>query len=307
MDEKNSIRLNKYISDSGFCSRREADQYIENRLVLINNNVAKMGQHVKPNDVVTIKGIEIEPRDKAHAVYIMLNKPVGITCTTDSSDPDNIVDFLSFGERIFPIGRLDKDSQGLILLTSDGDIVNKILRAGNNHEKEYIVTVNKPISDDFCERMSKGVPILNQVTKKCKVEKVSTNVFKITLIQGLNRQIRRMCEYFGFTVTKLERVRIMNLNLNVPVGQFRELTSDELLKLHQLTSDSDKHSNTKAANKPKNKVVKKSSDLSPNFKDNKGRTIQKKSTNKSKSTSQARIGKSKAPTTSKGGKFTKKR
>ncbi|RLZ10516.1 23S rRNA pseudouridine(2604) synthase RluF [Faecalibacter macacae] len=307
MDEKNMIRLNKYISDSGYCSRREADQYIENRLVHINGRVAKPGQHAKPGDVVTVKGVEIEPRDKAHAAYIMLNKPVGVTCTTDSSDPDNIVDFLSFGERIFPIGRLDKDSQGLILLTSDGDIVNKILRAGNNHEKEYVVTVNKPITDEFCERMSKGVPILNQVTKKCKIEKVSTNVFKITLIQGLNRQIRRMCEYFGYTVKKLERVRIMNLTLNVPVGQFRDLTSEELAELNRLTADSEKHEEKKSSNKPKKSPAKKSPDFSPDFKDDKGKSIQKKKTNKPKSTTQARIGKSKAPTTSKGGKFGKRR
>lgn len=307
MDEKNMIRLNKYISDSGYCSRREADQYIENRLVHINGLVAKPGQHAKTGDVVTVKGVEIEPRDKAHAAYIMLNKPVGVTCTTDSSDPDNIVDFLSFGERIFPIGRLDKDSQGLILLTSDGDIVNKILRAGNNHEKEYVVTVNKPITDEFCERMSKGVPILNQVTKKCKIEKVSTNVFKITLIQGLNRQIRRMCEYFGYTVKKLERVRIMNLTLNVPVGQFRDLTSEELAELNRLTADSEKHEEKKSSNKPKKSPAKKSPDFSPDFKDDKGKSIQKKKTNKPKSTTQARIGKSKAPTTSKGGKFGKRR
>lgn len=307
MDEKNMIRLNKYISDSGYCSRREADQYIENRLVHINGRVAKPGQHAKPGDVVTVKGVEIEPRDKAHAAYIMLNKPVGVTCTTDSSDPDNIVDFLSFGERIFPIGRLDKDSQGLILLTSDGDIVNKILRAGNNHEKEYVVTVNKPITDEFCERMSKGVPILNQVTKKCKIEKVSTNVFKITLIQGLNRQIRRMCEYFGYTVKKLERVRIMNLTLNVPVGQFRDLTSEELAELNRLTADSEKHEEKKSSDKPKKSPAKKSPDFSPDFKDDKGKSIQKKKTNKPKSTTQARIGKSKAPTTSKGRKFGKRR
>lgn len=307
MDEKNMIRLNKYISDSGYCSRREADQYIENRLVHINGRVAKPGQHAKPGDVVTVKGVEIEPREKEHAAYIMLNKPVGVTCTTDSSDPDNIVDFLSFGERIFPIGRLDKDSQGLILLTSDGDIVNKILRAGNNHEKEYVVTVNKPITEEFCDRMSKGVPILNQVTKKCKIEKVSTNVFKITLIQGLNRQIRRMCEYFGYTVKKLERVRIMNLTLNVPVGQFRDLTPEELAELNRLTAHSENTAEKKPANKSKKSPAKKSPDLSPSYKDDKGKTVQKKKINKPKSTTQPRIGKSKAPTTSKGGKFGKRK
>ena len=299
MDEKILIRLNKYISDSGYCSRREADQYIENRLVHINGRVAKTGQHVGPGDVVTIKGVEIEPREKENAVYIMLNKPVGITCTTDSSDPDNIIDFLSFGERIFPIGRLDKDSQGLILLTSDGDIVNKILRAGNNHEKEYIVTVDKAVTDDFCLRMSRGVPILNQVTKKCKIEKISTNTFKITLIQGLNRQIRRMCEYFGYSVKKLERVRIMNLTLNIPVGQHRDLTLEELDELNRLTKDSEKHEEKKPASKSKKSSSKKPTQISPDFKDAKGKSI-KKAKPKTK-TSQARVGKSN-PNKAKGGK-----
>ena len=299
MEETNFLRLNKYISDSGFCSRREADQYIENRLVQINGRVAKIGQFVGPNDVVTVKGVEIEPREKEHAVYIMLNKPVGVTCTTDPTDPDNIVDFLSFGERIFPIGRLDKDSQGLILLTSDGDIVNKILRAGNNHEKEYIVTVDKPITDEFCERMSKGVPILNQVTKKCKIEKISNNVFKVTLIQGLNRQIRRMCEYFGYGVKKLERVRIMNLTLNVGIGQHRDLTAEELAEINRLTKDSEKHEEKKSSSKPKKSSAKKATQISPDFKDSKGNSL-KKSKPKTKS-SQARVGKSN-PNKAKGGK-----
>ena len=290
MEETNFLRLNKYISDSGFCSRREADQYIENRLVHINGRVAKIGQHVGPGDIVTVKGVEIEPREKEQAAYIMLNKPVGITCTTDTSDPDNIIDFLSFGERIFPIGRLDKDSQGLILLTSDGDIVNKILRAGNNHEKEYIVTVDKPVTDDFCLRMSRGVPILNVVTKKCKVEKVSTNTFKVTLVQGLNRQIRRMCEYFGYGVKKLERVRIMNLSLNIPVGQHRDLTIEELTELNRLTKDSEKHEEKKPAQKSKKSSSKKTIQISPDFKDSKGKSI-KKSKPKT-SNSQARVGKS---------------
>ncbi len=304
MEETNFLRLNKYISDSGFCSRREADQYIENRLVQINGRVAKIGQFVGPNDVVIVKGVEIEPREKEHAVYIMLNKPVGVTCTTDPTDPDNIIDFLSFGERIFPIGRLDKDSQGLILLTSDGDIVNKILRAGNNHEKEYIVTVDKPITDEFCERMSKGVPILNQVTKKCKIEKISTNVFKITLIQGLNRQIRRMCEYFGYGVKKLERVRIMNLTLNVGIGQHRDLTAEELAEINRLTRDSEKHEEKKPASKSKKSSAKKTKEISPDFKDSKGKSIKKPV---KKSTTQARVGKSKPPTNTKGGKFGKRR
>lgn len=304
MEESNYFRLNKYISDSGFCSRREADDYIENRLVQINGRIAKIGQFVRLGDHVTVKGIEIEPKEKEHAVYILLNKPVGVTCTTDPTDPDNIVDFLSFGERIFPIGRLDKDSQGLILLTSDGDIVNKILRAGNNHEKEYIVTVDRAITDEFCERMSKGVPILNQVTKKCKIEKISTNVFKITLVQGLNRQIRRMCEYFGYSVKKLERVRIMNLTLNVPLGQYRDLTSEELAELNRLTADSEKHAEKTQQQKSKKSSAKKTKEISPDFKDSKRKSIKKPA---KKPTTQARVGKSKPPTNTKGGKFGKRR
>lgn len=298
MEETNFLRLNKYISDSGICSRREADQYIEKRVVLINGRVAKIGQHVKPTDTVTVNGTIIEPKSKENAAYIMLNKPVGVTCTTDSSDPDNIVDYLSFGERIFPIGRLDKDSQGLILLTSDGDIVNKILRAGNNHEKEYVVTVDKPITDDFCKKMSTGVPILGQVTKKCKVVKINTNTFKITLIQGLNRQIRRMCEYFGYVVKKLERVRIMNLTLNIPVGQYRDLTLEELEELNRLTKDSEKHVEKTSNQKKK---PKKTNEISPDFKNSKGKMIQKKGNKKSSNSSQARVGKSN-PNKAKGGK-----
>ena len=297
MEETNLLRLNKYISDSGICSRREADQYIEKRAVLINGRVAKVGQHVKATDIVMVNGIIIEPKAKENAAYIMLNKPVGVTCTTDSSDPDNIVDYLSFGERIFPIGRLDKDSQGLILLTSDGDIVNKILRAGNNHEKEYIVTVDKTVTDDFCSKMANGVPILGQVTKKCKIEKINSNSFRITLIQGLNRQIRRMCEYFGYGVKKLERVRVMNLTLNIPVGQHRDLTQEELSELNRLTKDSEKHIEKKSSSQPKKK---KPTEISPNFKDSKGKMIQKKGAKKSSSSS-ARVGKSN-PNKPKGGK-----
>lgn len=257
MEEKETIRLNKFISESGFCSRREADQYIENRQVTVNGRVGKVGQNILPSDEVFVNEVQIEMKDKDMAAYIMLNKPVGITCTTDSADPDNIVDFLSLGQRIFPIGRLDKDSQGLILLTSDGDIVNKILRAGNSHEKEYIVTVDKAITDDFCARMQTGVPILGVNTKKCKVEKISSTVFRIILIQGLNRQIRRMCEYFGYRVTKLERVRIMNLSLNIPVGQHRDLTMEELTELKRLTENSEKNLEENKNKKPKKKKPKK--------------------------------------------------
>jgi len=256
MDEKKLIRLNKFISESGFCSRREADDYIERGLVKINGRTAKVGENISLDAIVLVNDVEVQPRDKENAVYIMLNKPIGVTCTTDPSDPDNIIDYLSLGERIFPIGRLDKDSQGLILLTSDGDIVNKILRAGNNHEKEYIVTVDKAITDDFCLRMSRGVPILGVNTKKCKVEQVSKFVFKITLIQGLNRQIRRMCSYFGYNVTKLERVRIMNLSLNVGIGQHRDLTQEELTELNRLIELSEQKEKEQA-NKPKTSKKKK--------------------------------------------------
>src|SRR5690606_10925476 len=281
MEEKDRIRLNKFISDSGFCSRREADQYIENRQVSVNGRTAKVGQHIKLSDKVFVNDVEIEPKDKEMAAYIMLNKPVGVTCTTDSSDPDNIVDFLSLGQRIFPVGRLDKDSQGLILLTSDGDIVNKILRAGNNHEKEYIVTVDKPITDDFCERMQKGVPIMGVVTKKCNVEKISSNVFRIILIQGLNQQTRRMCEYFGYSVKKLERVRIMNLTLNLGVGQHRDLTPEELAELKRLTENSEKSTKEIQVKKPKKKKPKKETEKETSFK----KVYKKKA-------SQPRIGKS---------------
>lgn len=285
MEEKKLIRLNKFISESGYCSRREADEYIEKGLVKVNGRNAKIGEFISLDSIVLVNDVEVKPRDKENAVYIMLNKPVGVTCTTDPNDPDNIIDFLSLGERIFPIGRLDKDSQGLILLTSDGDIVNKILRAGNNHEKEYIVTVDKPITDDFCQRMSQGVPILGVNTKKCKVEPVSKYIFKIILIQGLNRQIRRMCSYFGYNVTKLERIRIMNLTLNVGVGQHRDLMQEELKELIRLTEESEKREVAKA-NKPK-KTKKKKIEKRPVPTSTPGKKIFKKKT------SQPRIGKSK--------------
>ncbi len=224
------IRLNKYISSSGYCSRREVDKYIENGNVTINGRVAKMGDKVTGNEVVKINGQLIE--GKSEQVYIVLNKPVGVTCTTDPKDPTNIVDFINYPERIFHIGRLDKDSEGLILLTNNGDIVNKILRAGNNHEKEYVVTVDKPITVEFVEKMQRGVGILGTVTKKCKVEKEAKSRFRITLTQGLNRQIRRMCEALGYEVVKLRRVRIMNISLStLPLGQWRMLTKSELSTL----------------------------------------------------------------------------
>ncbi len=227
-----TIRLNKYISDSGICSRREADSYIERGFVVVNGKRAEIGDRVRPSDTVMVNGRLIEPREEDDLVLIALNKPVGIVSTTESSERDNIVKFVNHSKRIFPIGRLDKDSQGMIFLTNNGDLVNKILRAGNDHQKEYIVTVDKPITDAFIEGMGKGVPILGTTTKKCEVTQESSFVFRIILVQGLNRQIRRMTEHFGYTVTRLERIRIMNVKLdNLPVGEWRDLTDDELTTL----------------------------------------------------------------------------
>lgn len=236
---KISTRLNKYIGQSGMCSRKEADTFIKNKKVLINGKYPEIGDQVFPGDIVTVDGQEIHPKDEEDLVFIALNKPVGIVSTTEESERANIVAFVAHPIRIFPIGRLDKDSQGLIFLTSNGDLVNKILRAGNNHEKEYLVTLNKPITDNFINGMSKGVPILGVVTKKCKIEKKSNNVFKITLIQGMNRQIRRMCEHFNYAVTKLERIRIMNISSKgLSTGDWRDLTKGELKILFELTKDS---------------------------------------------------------------------
>lgn len=234
-----SMRLNKYISESGICSRREADRFIEQGHVYINGKRAGIGDQVFAGDLVKVNGQVIEAREADSLVFIVLNKPVGIVSTTEAGEKDNIVDFVNHSTRIFPIGRLDKDSQGLIFLTNHGDLVNKILRAGNDHEKEYLVTVDKPVTDDFIRGMGAGVPILGAVTKKCKVKKEAPFVFRITLVQGLNRQIRRMCEHFGFEVTKLERIRIMNVSLKgLPVGEWRDLTDDELIELFKLIEDS---------------------------------------------------------------------
>lgn len=234
-----SIRLNKYISESGICSRRDADRYIEQGNVFINGRRASVGAQVFAGDVVKVNGQLIEPRDEEDLVLIALNKPVGIITTMEDGERDNISDFVNHSKRVFPIGRLDKDSQGLILLTNHGDLVNKILRAGNDHEKEYVVTVNKPVTDEFITGLGAGVPMLGTVTKKCKVKKEASFVFRITLVQGLNRQIRRMCKHFGFEVTKLERVRIMNINLKgLPLGEWRDLTDDELVELFRLTENS---------------------------------------------------------------------
>lgn len=233
------IRINKAIADTGYCSRRQADDLIESGQVTINGIVATLGSRVQPGDQISIGGKPLTSKPKT--VYLAFHKPVGITCTTDRKIAGNIIDYINYPERIFPIGRLDKPSEGLILLTNDGDIVNKILRAGNNHEKEYIVTVNRPITDDFVKRMSNGIPILDTITKKCRVEKISRYVFRIILVQGLNRQIRRMCEFLNYEVTALKRIRIMNIELNhLPVGKWRELTAEELDQINYLTNHSSK-------------------------------------------------------------------
>lgn len=253
MDTNLYTRLNKYISESGICSRREADRYIEQGLVVVNGKRASVGTQVFAGDEVKVNGSLIEAENNSELVLIALNKPVGIVSTTDDGEKDNIVDYVNHSTRIFPIGRLDKDSQGLILLTNHGDLVNKILRAGNDHEKEYLVTVNKPITDDFIRGMAAGVPIMGQKTKKCKVKKEAPMVFRITLVQGLNRQIRRMCEYFDYEVTKLERIRIMNVGLSgLPVGEWRDLTDDELITLFDAIEKS-----TSEAPKPKQNKSKK--------------------------------------------------
>jgi len=239
MNDNNTTRLNKFISESGLCSRREADRYIEQGLVTINGVKAKIGRQVFSGDRVVVNGESIEPKNADESIFIAFNKPVGITSTTEAGTKNNIVDYIKYGQRIFPIGRLDKDSQGLIFLTSNGDIVNKILRAGNNHEKEYLVTVNKPITDNFIETMSNGVSILGVNTKKCFIKKETPLVFRIILIQGLNRQIRRMCEQLGYEVTKLERVRIMNISLKgLPVGDWRELSKKEMDIIYDMVKDS---------------------------------------------------------------------
>lgn len=230
------IRLNKFLSDAGFCSRREADRRIEQGEVTVNNETAVMGQKVTLDDVVRVKG-QIISREEEQVV-IAFNKPVGVECTTDAANPHNIVDYIGYHKRIYPIGRLDKNSQGLILLTNDGSLVNNILKASNYHEKEYVVTVDKPVSDEFIKTMSSGVEILDQMTRPCKVTKVNKHTFRIILTQGLNRQIRRMCEALGYKVQKLKRIRIMSVELgNLPMGQYRNVTDEELaaMKVRQST------------------------------------------------------------------------
>ena len=236
-----ATRINKYLSEVGYCSRRVADRLIEEGRVTINGKIPKMGTKVEEGDQVEVEGKRIEKLTKEKNIYLAFNKPVGIVCTTDRRvEPDNIIDFIKYPTRIFPIGRLDKYSEGLIFLTNDGDIVNKILRARNNHEKEYIVTVNLPINRDFIKRMSNGVEILDTKTRNCFVQKLGLKKFKIVLTQGLNRQIRRMCESLGFRVISLKRVRIMNIKLDVPTGQYRQFTKEELLKLNGLLENSSK-------------------------------------------------------------------
>lgn len=240
MEEAKQTRINKYLSEVGYCSRREADKLIEAGRVTINGSVPEMGTKIAVGDEVRVDGKLIsEPKEKP--VYIAFNKPEGIVCTTDVGvEPDNIIDFIQYPVRIFPIGRLDKMSEGLIFLTNDGDIVNKILRARNNHEKEYLVNVNKPITKEFIQQMSEGVPILDTITKECEVEQITKFRFRIVLTQGLNRQIRRMCEYLGFRVVNLKRTRIMNVKLDVPTGKWRDLTETELKEINQMVENSSK-------------------------------------------------------------------
>ena len=237
MDERNDVSLNKFISETGFCSRREADKLIENGSVTVNGKLPKLGNRVSYDDVIKIDGKSLKPKEKP--IYIAFNKPIGVSSTTDRKDKYNIIDYIKHPKRIFPIGRLDKPSEGLIFLTNDGDIVNKILRAGNNHEKEYIVTVDKLITVDFIKCMSNGIHILDTITKKCFVKQESKYVFKIILTQGLNRQIRRMCETLNYHVTKLVRIRIMNITLSgIAPGKWRYLTQPEIDTINKLVAGS---------------------------------------------------------------------
>ena len=236
-----ATRINKYLSEVGYCSRRRADRLIEEGKVTINGKVTEIGSKVQDNDKVEVEGQRIKKSTKQKKIYLAFNKPVGIVCTTDRRiEPNNIIDFVNYPTRIFPIGRLDKESEGLIFLTNDGDIVNKILRARNNHEKEYIVSVNRPINKEFIQTMSNGVEILETKTKNCFVRKLGPKKFRIILTQGLNRQIRRMCESLGYKVKSLKRVRIMNIKLDLPIGKYREFSKEELLELNKLLKNSSK-------------------------------------------------------------------
>lgn len=272
MNNSESTNLNKFISSTGICSRREAEKLIVAGRVTINGKPTQLGNRVFEGDIVKVDGKPLKAKPKT--IYIALNKPIGIVCTTDSKERKNIVKFVGHPQRLFPIGRLDKPSEGLIFLTNDGDIVNKILRAGNNHEKEYIVTVNKEINDRFITRMGNGIPILGTVTKKCKVTQINPNTFKIILTQGLNRQIRRMCEYLDYEVTKLKRTRIMNVELgSLKTGEWRELSSHEMDKINQLVKSSVK---TEEASKEKAPQKKKNTQKPKSFKSKFGRQRRKR-------------------------------
>ncbi len=238
MESNEGTRINKYLSEVGYCSRRASDKLIDEGRVRINGAVTEKGSKVLPGDIVSVDGKTIsEPKEDF--IYLAFNKPIGIVCTTDTiREKNNIIDFINYPKRIFPIGRLDKPSEGLIFLTNDGDIVNKILRARNNHEKEYEVTVNKPITREFVKKMSEGIPILGTITRRCYVRQNSTHTFTIILTQGLNRQIRRMCEFLDYQVTKLKRVRIMNIKLDVPLGKWRYLNEDEIHVINSMVENS---------------------------------------------------------------------
>ena len=241
MAHTDAVRINKFLSEMGYCSRREADKLIAAGRVQVNGKKIEMGTKVSPSDRIEVDGTLIGVQ-KEKPIYLAFHKPVGIVCTTDTRvEKDNIIDYINFPSRIFPIGRLDKPSEGLIFLTNDGDIVNKILRAHNKHEKEYVVQVNKPITHDFVKRMQNGIPILDTVTRKCTVKQTHKQEFRIVLTQGLNRQIRRMCEYLGYRVTRLKRVRIMNVNLDTKVGQWRHLTTKEVKDIQRMVKSSKKH------------------------------------------------------------------
>jgi|TARA_B110000093_G_scaffold179242_1_gene219118 23S rRNA pseudouridine2604 synthase len=245
MTEELKIRINKFLSEVGYCSRRKADVLIEQGRIKINGEIAVMGQKIIGDETIEVNGIKVKIGKKKN-VYIAFNKPIGIVCTTDQKrEKNNIIDYINYPSRIFPIGRLDKPSEGLIFLTNDGDIVNKILRANNHHEKEYQVEVSKPITKEFIKEMGEGVPVLETVTQKCFVKQTGKKTFKIILTQGLNRQIRRMCEYFDYRVVSLKRVRIMNIKLDVPVGEYRDFTAEELNQINQSVQNSIKTFNQK--------------------------------------------------------------
>ncbi|MBT3323659.1 23S rRNA pseudouridine(2604) synthase RluF [archaeon] len=237
--EKRLVRVNKYLSEIGYCSRRAADKLIEQGKLTVNGKVPPIGEKISEEDEIRVDGKIVHSTKKK--VYLAFNKPVGIVCTTDTRyEKNNIIDYINYPTRIFPIGRLDKPSEGLIFLTNDGDIVNKILRAQNNHEKEYLVTVDKSVTSKFIDKMSNGVPILDTITQNCKVERIGKKSFKIILTEGLNRQIRRMCEYLGYEVIKLKRVRIMNIKLDIPIGSYRDFSKEELDTLNKLVEHSSK-------------------------------------------------------------------